>query len=59
MQRRARDGREIISANYVTDGKNGTSTRGKSYCHNVVMILIDLLSYFSIIQNVVYFVLPF
>uniref|UniRef100_M1C0W5 Hydroxyproline-rich glycoprotein family protein n=1 Tax=Solanum tuberosum TaxID=4113 RepID=M1C0W5_SOLTU len=26
MQRRARDGREIISANYITDSKYGTST---------------------------------
>ncbi|KAH0707427.1 hypothetical protein KY290_012471 [Solanum tuberosum] len=30
MQRRARDGREIISANYITDSKYGTSTRDAS-----------------------------
>lgn len=29
MQRRARDGREIISANYITDSKYGASTGGK------------------------------
>lgn len=50
MQRRARDGREIIYANYITDGIYGTSTRGKSYSHHVVMILID----YSSIQDVVY-----